>query len=64
MKNVLVIAEQRAGTLKKTSLAAVSFAKQAAAKLGGKLHILVCGAGVASVAAELAKYGAEAVWLV
>src|SRR5437867_9237909 len=63
MKNVLVVAEQRGGVLKKTTFAAVTFAKQAAQKLGGKLHILVCGAGVSKLADELAKYGAEAVWL-
>jgi len=63
MKNVLVVAEQRAGTLKKTTLAAVTFAQQAAAKLGGKVHILVCGSGVQAVADQLAKYGAETVWL-
>jgi electron transfer flavoprotein alpha subunit len=63
MKNVLVVAEQRAGILKKTTLAAVTFAQQAAAKLGGKVQILVCGAGVQSVADQLAKYGAETVWL-
>jgi len=63
VKNVLVIAEQRGGTLKKTTLAAVTFAKEAAQKLGGKLHILVCGSGVAKVAEELTKFGAETVWL-
>jgi electron transfer flavoprotein alpha subunit len=62
MKNVLVVAELKNG-LRKTTLPAITFAKQAAAKLGGQVHALVCGVDdVAAAAEELRKYGVAVVW--
>ena len=56
MKNVLVVAELKNG-LRKTTLPAITFAKQAAQKLGGQVHALVAGQeDVASAAEELKKY--------
>src|SRR5436190_4523283 len=60
-KNVLVVAELKNG-LRKTSLPAVTFAKQAAQKLGGQVHALVCGSNVAAAAEDLRKYGIAVVW--
>ena len=61
MSNVLVVAEYGEGTLKKTTHSAVTFAKQAAAALGGSYSILLLGAGVGEAAQEAAKLGAEKV---
>ncbi len=58
MGNVLVVIETQDGHLRTASLPAVTFGKQMAEKAGGKLSLLVIGAGVDGVAAEAAKYGA------
>jgi electron transfer flavoprotein alpha subunit len=62
MSNVLVVAELKGGALRKTSLPAVTFAKQAAQKLGGQVHALVLGENVSAAAEELRKYGVAVVW--
>lgn len=56
MSNVLVIAEIAEGNVKKTTLTAITFARQAAKRTGGAVHGLVIGAGVGNAASELAKY--------
>jgi electron transfer flavoprotein alpha subunit len=61
MADVLVVAEVAEGKLKKTTHSAVTFAKQAAAALGGSYSILVIGAGVGSAAEEAAGLGAAKV---
>jgi electron transfer flavoprotein alpha subunit len=62
MKNVLVVAELKNG-LRKTTLPAITFAKQAAQKLGGQVHALVCGVDdVQKAADELKKYGIAVIW--
>jgi electron transfer flavoprotein alpha subunit len=61
MPNVLIVAEQFDGKLKKISLSAISFGHEAAKLLGGELHLLVLGDGIAALGEELAKYGARAV---
>jgi electron transfer flavoprotein alpha subunit len=61
MSNVLVVAEQLDGVLRKASLSAVNAGKQLAEKTGGKMHTLVIGSGVVGAATELAAYGGEAV---
>jgi len=62
MKNVLVVAELKNG-LRKTTLPAITFAKQAAQKLGGQVHALVAGeADVNKAAEELKKYGVAVIW--
>ena len=61
MADVLVVAEAADGKLKKTTHSAVTFAKQAAAALGGTYAILVLGDAVGDAAAEAATLGAAKV---
>ena len=56
MSNVLVVAEISEGSLKKATLTAVTFARQAAARQGGQVHGLLLGSGAAAAAEEFAKY--------
>lgn len=57
MSNILVIAELGTDkSLKKATLTAVTFGRQAAQRTGGKVHALVMGEGIAAAAAEVAKY--------
>jgi electron transfer flavoprotein alpha subunit len=61
MSNVLVVAEFGEGRLKKTTHSAVTFAKQAAAALGGSFSILILGSGLDGAADEASKLGADKV---
>jgi electron transfer flavoprotein alpha subunit len=62
MNTVLVVAEVAQGSLKKASLSAVTFAKQACAALGAQFNILVLGGpGASKAAEELRVYGAAKV---
>jgi electron transfer flavoprotein alpha subunit len=61
MANVLVIAEFGDGKLKKTTHSAVTFAREAAAQLGGNYNILLLGSGLDQAAAECAALGAAKV---
>jgi len=61
MADILVVAEAADGKLKKTTHSAVTFAKAAAAALGGSYTILVIGGGVTAAAAEAATLGAAKV---
>ncbi|WP_437288811.1 electron transfer flavoprotein subunit alpha/FixB family protein [Sorangium sp. So ce406] len=61
MADVLVVAEAAEGKLKKTTHSAVTFARQAAAALGGTYSILVIGEGLGEAAAEAAALGAAKV---
>jgi electron transfer flavoprotein alpha subunit len=61
MGNVLVVAEYGNGKLAKTTHSAVTFAKQAAAQLGGTYSILLIGSGLDAAAAECTKLGADKV---
>ncbi len=63
MANVLVIAEAAEGKLKKTTHSAVTFARTAAAALGGSYSILVIGAGAEGAAEEARGLGADKVLL-
>ena len=59
MANVLVVSElSEDGKLKKSTLSAITFARQALPAVGGNLIILVLGANTAEAAAELSGYGA------
>ena len=59
MANVLVVAElSEDGKLKKSTLSAISFARQALPAVGGALHIVVLGSSTSAACAELAAYGA------
>ncbi|WP_437734947.1 electron transfer flavoprotein subunit alpha/FixB family protein [Sorangium sp. So ce1335] len=61
MADVLVVAEAADGKLKKTTHSAVTFARQAAAALGGTYAILVIGDALGDAAAEAATLGASKV---
>jgi len=56
MANILIVAEQQAGTLRKATLHALGAGRELAERLGGRLHVLVLGSGVDSVARELQAY--------
>jgi electron transfer flavoprotein alpha subunit len=58
MANVLVVAELLEGKARKTTLCAVTAAKQIAEGTGGSFDILAIGEGAGSAADELAGYGA------
>ncbi|MBD3236868.1 MAG: electron transfer flavoprotein subunit alpha/FixB family protein [Candidatus Eisenbacteria bacterium] len=57
MGRVLVFAEQRDGSFRKSTYEALG----RAADLGDEVHALVCGADVADWAADLGRYGAQVV---
>ncbi len=61
MADVLVVAEAAEGKLKKTTHSAVTFAKAAAAALGGSYSILVIGDALGGAVAEAAALGAAKV---
>jgi electron transfer flavoprotein alpha subunit len=62
MSNVLVVAELFEGSVRKSTLAAVTFAKKVSEKTGGSFSILALGSGIDEAVSELAKYGAESVY--
>jgi electron transfer flavoprotein alpha subunit len=66
MANVLVVAETRNGELRKVALEAVTAGRKLAdASGGGEVHAVLAGApGIASKAAQLGTYGADAVIVV
>ncbi|HEX9049906.1 MAG TPA: electron transfer flavoprotein subunit alpha/FixB family protein [Anaeromyxobacter sp.] len=57
--NVLIVAEQVNGGLRKATLHAVSAGRELARRTGGKLHLALAGKGVGKVAEELALLGAD-----
>ncbi len=61
MASILVIAEQYKGSLRKVTLNALGFAKQAASQLGLDLHIFVGGSDISGLAKELQGYGAKVI---
>ncbi len=62
MANVFAFAEVRSGELRKIGLEAVTAARTIADETGGKVDAYLAGApGVASLAAQLATYGADTV---
>ncbi|MFO0722291.1 MAG: electron transfer flavoprotein subunit alpha/FixB family protein [Myxococcota bacterium] len=56
MSNVLVVAEIHSGAVKKATYTAVTFAREAAKRTGGKVHAIVLGQGVADRGREVAAY--------
>ena len=62
MGNVLIVAELFEGSVRKSTLAAVTFGAKAAEAVDGSYSILALGSGIDDAAAELAKYGAETVY--
>jgi electron transfer flavoprotein alpha subunit len=61
MPSIITFAEHRDGALRRASLEAVSEARRLAGGLGATVQSIVIGSGVASLAAELASYGADRV---
>jgi electron transfer flavoprotein alpha subunit len=61
MTDVLVVAELMDKGLRKTTLAAISLAKQIAGASSGAFDILAIGEGAQAAAAQAAKYGARKV---
>jgi electron transfer flavoprotein alpha subunit len=59
MENVLIVAEQHAGTPRKASLHALSAGRELARRTGGGLAVALLGSGLDAAAAELAAYGAD-----
>jgi electron transfer flavoprotein alpha subunit len=59
MSNVLIVAEQYAGALRKATLHALAAGRTLAGRTGGKLHVALLGSGVKPLADALAKHGAE-----
>ncbi len=57
--NVLIVAEQAQGTLRKATLHALSAGRAIAQRTGGKVHLALLGKGVTPLAEELAQYGAD-----
>lgn len=64
MTNVLTIAEQREGSLKKVSLEGIAVARQLADASGGSVTTVVIGASVAGLASTLGAHGADKVLVV
>ena len=62
MTDILVVAELAEGKVKKTTNAAITFARDAAAATGGSFSILVIGAGAKGAAAQVTGYGAKTVY--
>lgn len=59
MGDVLIVAEQAGGTIRKATLHAISAGREVARRTGGKLHLAVLGKGIGALAEELAAYGAD-----
>jgi electron transfer flavoprotein alpha subunit len=57
MANVLIVAEQHAGSLRKASVNAIGAGQQLAKRTGGRLAILIAGQGVGAAADALGAYG-------
>ncbi len=64
MKNILAVAEQRDGSLRRSALEVITAARDLADELGGEVHaVLPGGAGTATMAAEAGRFGADRVLL-
>jgi electron transfer flavoprotein alpha subunit len=57
--NVLIVAEQSSGSLRKATLNALAAGREIARRTGGKCALALLGKGVAPLAAELASHGAD-----
>src|SRR5687767_9214429 len=58
MSNVLVVAEILGGTIKNPTYTAITFARQAAERTGGQVHLLAIGQNVGEQAKTLAGFAA------
>ncbi len=59
MSNILVIAEQSGGSIRKATWSALSAGREIGRRTGGQLHVLLMGSGVGPLAEQLAAYGAS-----
>ena len=59
MSNVLIVAEQAQGHLRKATLQALAAGREIARRSGGKVHVALLGKGVAALGEELSNYGAD-----
>jgi electron transfer flavoprotein alpha subunit len=59
MNDVLIVAEQVNGALRKATLHAIAAGREIAGRSGGKLHVALLGGAVRPLADGLAKHGAE-----
>ncbi|HUL58374.1 MAG TPA: electron transfer flavoprotein subunit alpha/FixB family protein [Anaeromyxobacteraceae bacterium] len=59
MANVLIVAEQGGGHLRKATFHAIAAGREVARRTGGKLHLALLGKGIGPLAQELAACGAE-----
>lgn len=62
-KGVWIVAEQRDGALRKISFEIASTARKLADELGDEVGAVLVGSGVEGLAAELAKYGVDKVYV-
>ncbi len=62
-KGVWIVAEQRDGALRKVSFELASTARKLADQLGEEVAAVLCGSGIAALAAELGKYGVDKVYV-
>ena len=59
MANVLIVAEQHRGQLRKATFHAIGAGREVARRTGGKLVVALLGSGVRALAQELAAHGAD-----
>jgi electron transfer flavoprotein alpha subunit len=59
MSNVLVVAEQSGGHLRKATFHAIAAARELARRTGGQVHAVLLGKGIEATAEELAGFVAE-----
>jgi electron transfer flavoprotein alpha subunit len=57
MSNVLIVAEQSGGHLRKATLHAIAAGQALAGRTGGTVHVALLGKGVGGIAAEIAAHG-------
>ena len=63
MNNIFVYIELENGAVADVSLELLTKGRELADELGVKLEAVVLGHGVAGIEKELAKYGADTVWV-
>jgi electron transfer flavoprotein alpha subunit len=62
-KGVWIVAEQRAGVLRKISFELAGAARKLADELGEEVSAVLLGSGVGNIAGELAKYGVDKIYV-
>ncbi len=63
MENLFVYIETEGGKVADVSLELLTKGRELATELGVKLEAVVIGDGIAGIAPELAKYGADTIWM-